>query len=397
MSWQHQRSAGMGQLLALPEDGIAVSNHPPGWLGKRWRSLLEQAGREAKDRVLRGRNYARRGRMRGLSISPGQATADVYCEEVYRPSVQVRPFSRQEWQAIIRELTSDLNLIASLLVGDLPAELVARLEDRGIHLLPTFDEVSFDCDCGDYVMPCTHVATVFHVLTDALDGEPFLLLTLRGRDREQLLATLRSHWGDDAPLNEVITRTEEAPPKGPWFTAPKPLPTFGCHWATLPQHGAGLRALGPPPGEKDLLQTLLPLYEAGAEKMREVIDAVPDRVPPKRRPKVELPVWDEVDVSSEDDLTEVMPEEAAAAVQEHVEAPPEPERAAPEEAVNGAVDALTERLVDTLAEFDGATSGDLAQRLGETVSAVRAELVDLADLGMVYKIGEGGQVRWFLG
>ena len=52
-------------------------------------------------------------------------------------------------------------------------------------------------------MPCSHMAAVHNVLADALSGDPFLLLTLRGRNRDQLLAQLRKSWGDTAPLMPV--------------------------------------------------------------------------------------------------------------------------------------------------------------------------------------------------
>lgn len=367
MSWDNPRMPHTGQLLPLPDDGIAVSNHPPGWLGKRWRALLDDASSECGDRVRRGKNYARRGRLRGLHVAPGCAAAEVMCEEVFHPTVRVRSFSRQEWSTIGRELTADLNLIASLLEGELPSDLVARLDARDIHLLPTYDELGFDCDCGDYVMPCTHAATIFQVLTDALDGDPFLLMTMRGRDRDALLAQLRSDWGDDAPLAQGTTYTEEPVPEADWFDTGVPLPDFGCHWGASPTPGAGLRALGPPPGEDDLLGTLLPLYEAGHGQLRAMIEAIPDRPEPRRRPRVE-PVVIEPELLDEDDEDEAFV----------------------------SVD-LTERLVDALATADGSSSAELAEMLSLSVSEVRGELVDLLALGLVYRQQDTGEVRWFLG
>lgn len=401
MSWHHRPGPQTGQLLPLPDDGVAVSNHPPGWLGKRWRVLLDGVGKEVNDRVLRGRNYARRGRLRGLDISPGCAAADVWCEEVYRPSLRVRSFSRAEWAAIVRELTSDLNLIASLLEGELPADFVQRLEDSQIALLPTPDELSFDCSCGDYLMPCTHVATVFHVLTDALDGDPFLLLTLRGRDRDQLLATLRSDWGDEAPLTDAIDSAEEGPPDADWWASPVPVPDFGCQWGDEAVAGAGLRALGPPPGEHDLLSTLLPLYEAGHKHVREVIDAIPDRQPPRRK------VWP-VEVRADAVAAEVDDGAIADAVPEVpvLDTPPAAPTAARAPAPAASVaavpppddgDSLTERIVNALASCDAATSHELASSLDLSVSAVRTELVDLLALGLVERDKTQGGVRWRLG
>lgn len=383
MSWTNHRGPQHQQLLAPPEDGVALSSHPPGWLGVRWRSLLDRVGKDAQDRVLRGRNYARRGRLRALTVSPGCGSAECYCEDIFHPSLRVRPFSKQEWSSILHELTEDLNLIASLLEGELPSALVERLEGRGIRLMPVLDELSFDCDCGDYVMPCTHVSTVFHTLTDVLDGDPFLLLTLRGRDREQLLAQLRSDWGDEAPLARVLDDGEDAVPDGDWFVATGGVPDFGCTFGRDVETGAGLRALGPPPGEADLLGTLLPLYEGAARRVREVLDSVPDRVPPKRLPRV-------VEVRAVAEPPRVV--EAAAS--RRVDPAPPSEPAYVPVAVGNP---LTEALVELLAGEPGLTSTSIAERLRSSVSPVRAELVAMEELGLVLREADGDTVRWYLG
>ncbi len=360
MTWQHQRMPAHAQLLPPPDDGIALSSHPPGWLGVRWRSLLDGVGKEAQDRVLRGRNFARRGRLRALAVSPGTAAAECVCEEGFHPALRVRPFSRAEWTAILEELTEDLNYIASLLEGELPQDLVARLESKGIQLLPTLDELGFDCDCGDYIMPCTHVATVFHTLTDVLDGEPFLLLTLRGRDRESLLATLRSDWGDASPLAESLDDTDTSVPDGDWFAAPQALPDFGCQFPTDAPVAAGLRALGPPPGEGDLLATLEPIYQAGGGRLREVLDAVPNREARKRV----RPAEGTEEAEGTDPVTDL---------------------------------ALTEALVELLAAEPGLSTDALADRLDHDAQRVEEELEALHELGLVLREHERGAATWYVG
>ena len=41
-------------------------------------------------------------------------------------------------------------------------------------------------------MPCKHLAATFYLLAEAFDADPFQILHWRGRDKETLLATLRS-------------------------------------------------------------------------------------------------------------------------------------------------------------------------------------------------------------
>ncbi|HYF94033.1 MAG TPA: SWIM zinc finger family protein [Symbiobacteriaceae bacterium] len=66
--------------------------------------------------------------------------------------------------------------------------------DAGVRLLPvSARELTTTCSCPDWANPCKHVAAVFYQLAAAFDADPFLLLQLRGRDREALLAEIRAH------------------------------------------------------------------------------------------------------------------------------------------------------------------------------------------------------------
>src|SRR5699024_5024853 len=49
------------------------------------------------------------------------------------------------------------------------------------------------CSCPDSATPCKHAAAVCYLVAEALDDDPFLLFTLRGRTKEALLAELRAH------------------------------------------------------------------------------------------------------------------------------------------------------------------------------------------------------------
>ena len=400
MSWQQPGSRVHRTLLTPPDDGIAQSNHPSGWLARRLRSLVDGASPSGKDRVLRGRNYARRGRARDLLLLPGSASAEVWCDDTYRPTLTVAPLPAGAWRTVVDALADDLSALAALIEGDLPEGLVDRLEGLGVSLVPTPEDLHGDCDCGDWASPCTHVATLLHLLADALDGDPFLLLTLRGRTREDLLATLRARWGDDAPIEDVHHATEEPLPPGDPFTSPTGLPVLRSEGAVDGSAAAGLRALGPPPGQVDLLATLAPLYEAGVVRAREVLESVPDREPPRRRPRpvvVEAPDPQAVPA----DPPASPPSQAAPAFD-----PPAP-RVSPSRG-SEASDAPpvvdlhlaadpTGALIGVLEASDGRTSAELAALLGWSVSAVRQELLACEELGYVMRADSDGPARWWLG
>jgi uncharacterized Zn finger protein len=59
-------------------------------------------------------------------------------------------------------------------------------------------------------VPCKHLAAVFYVLAERFDADPFQILALRGRDREELLDELRARRAPApgavgaAPLSDVL-------------------------------------------------------------------------------------------------------------------------------------------------------------------------------------------------
>lgn len=432
MSWQEPSlTRAGGPAPPPPDDGIAASAHPPGPLGARWNGLLDRVPREARDRVLRGKNFARRGRLRALSVGPGGAAAEVVAEVVCHPSLRVRPLEKGEWAVVTSALRADLGLVTGLLEGDVSTGFLDAVATGGVHLMPRPDELGWDCDCGDYVMPCSHAATVFHVLTDALDGDPFLLLSLRGRTREQLLGELLTTWGDPPPPGAVAVVEDEAVGDGEWLHARAPIPELSCSIGGRVATGAGIRALGPPPGAPDLLAALLPLYDAGGAASLLAVEASGGSPHPARRGvrrEVEAPFFEvqraqaeaaarhaeaarqaEVqrlaeaarlaEVAREADAARQAELARQAAVARPVSRPSErpvdgPVNRPPSVSPDGGVIELTEALVDLLADVGELASADLAQRLGATRSAVRLELVALERTGVVGRREVAGELRW---
>jgi uncharacterized Zn finger protein len=350
--------------LRAPEDGIVASSRGGGWVVDRWLAMLEPLETSHGGRLSQGRNLARNGRVRGLWFSPGLASAQVVADDVYNVSIRFRTFTDADWKRVLEALLENLQHVGSLLEGELNLALVRQLESAGVDLLPSLDEIDGDCNCDDYMLPCAHMAAVHQVLAEALDGEPFLLFTLRGRPRAQLLKEMRKAWGDHEARTPAAAE-EAVDADVPWFEAPSPLPVGDFRFQACAQHGVGLRALGPPPGDTDLLRALAPLYEAGSEAALAL--ALADDAP------VEDP---------------------------HADSVRRFRRSVQRPAATGASSAnthLTEALVDALAEVECARSKDLAKRVGATVVAVREELLDLEKLGIVYRTGQTRGTRWWLG
>jgi uncharacterized Zn finger protein len=351
--------------------GIVSSNQPRGWLGKKWLSRLSKNDSKLATRIARGKTFARNGRVQELWFSPGLVTAEVADGELMRVSIRMRVFDRQEWTIVLDTLAEDLSRVANILEGDLDRGFVDALEDKNLSLLPSAADFDGDCDCADYMLPCIHMAAVHQLLADALDGDPFLLVTLRGWDRERLVAHLRKRWSDIARPEPRDTLEETAPPQVNWLAYPTPLSSMSFSMSQRADSHPGLMTLGPAPDQADLRNTLAPLYEAGSKAAHAVFwnDETSDPTPKTlRTPKT----------------TQVLTPQPESA--QPIPEPPVTEQTS-----------LTERVIDALADVECAKSNDLAKQLNESTAAIRTELLELEEMGLVTRTGKTRGTRWWIG
>jgi uncharacterized Zn finger protein len=80
--------------------------------------------------------------------------------------------------------------LAGLLVGELPHRLVEQAEEVGVELLPYGGELGSACPCQSWVDPCRHALAVLLQVAWLIDGDPWVLLRLRGLSPEALEADL---------------------------------------------------------------------------------------------------------------------------------------------------------------------------------------------------------------
>ncbi len=175
------------------------------WWGLAWVDALETRARLDLNRLPRGRGYARRGTVTDLAIRPGSITARVQGSRAtpYTVTVAVPTFTGAQWDRVMDAIAAQLGRAAALLDGELAPELAADVASTGLDLLPGAGEVRPRCSCPDYADPCKHSAAVCYLVADALDADPFALLLLRGRSREQLVAGLRSRRGGAAGTEDA--------------------------------------------------------------------------------------------------------------------------------------------------------------------------------------------------
>jgi len=163
------------------------------WWGKAWIDALEHRARLDPNRLPRGRTYARSGRVGQLKVAAGEVKAAVQGSRAvpYIVRIRVRMFDPAEWDRLLDTIAAKAAHNAALLDGELPPDVVADAAEARVDLLPGPGEIGPQCSCPDWADPCKHAAAVIYLVADELDADPFALLLLRGRSREDVLAGLR--------------------------------------------------------------------------------------------------------------------------------------------------------------------------------------------------------------
>ena len=164
----------------------------------------------------------------------------------------------------------------------MPREIEDVFAQAGTRLFPsTVRQLRMHCTCPDATVPCKHIAATFYLLAEAFDADPFEILHWRGRDKETLLATLRSLRTPTRSARRTPVAAPPAPAAGSlsalasvpapplestvdrFWVAPVPLPTRPPTMDT--EVDLLLRQLSTPPaaiGGADLAARLRQLYQS---------------------------------------------------------------------------------------------------------------------------------------
>jgi len=233
------------------------------WWARRWLAALEKFGWAA--RLERGRDYARRGNVLDLDITPGHVTAQVQGSRPwpYKVEIGLQPLTDEQWERVVRRLGRQALYAAKLLAGDMPQNIEDIFNAADIALIPkTAGAFTMSCTCPDPVTPCKHIAAVHYVLGQEFDRDPFVLFELRGRSRPQIVKALQGRPGGETnnvlPLVPPTNGTEPQTLEMFW-KSPASLSDFPIHISPAAVPGGLLKRLGPLPlcGQSDDWRTQL--------------------------------------------------------------------------------------------------------------------------------------------
>lgn len=239
---------------------------------RRFADLVESFGME--ERLRAGRSLARTGGVLTMTISTSVVIAQVRGSQPEPAKVRValRAFTRVQWARVEAELAGRAGHCARLLAGELPEDIEEVFATVDLRPLPEAPgEMSMDCTCLDWGVPCEHLAAVLYLLAESFDTDPFGLLAWRGRGRDELLTRLRElrageharqrHAPEEPTLADHLDAFWTAPTPGePGFTERLPVDPAG-----EPPPDAILDQLGPSGiivDGRDLTEALRPLYRA---------------------------------------------------------------------------------------------------------------------------------------
>lgn len=114
----------------------------------------------------------------------------------------------EQWQQVTDALSAQALYVAQLLAGNVPPELEQIFGQAGVTLLPvTTTELTQQVTTTTGILyngaSARPLAAVYNQLGGGTETEdPWLLFRLRGRDRQQLLATLHERRNQAAETGE---------------------------------------------------------------------------------------------------------------------------------------------------------------------------------------------------
>lgn len=161
------------------------------WWGRALVRVLEELALDADDLVA-ARSLARSGRTGAIVVLEAMASAvvDPGTDTPLMPQVKVVSLDADGWATFTREAARESGFVAALEAGVLPSDLVEYADEAGSELLPGSGDIDTACDCDAWAQPCVHALALLYQLAWHVDRDPYVLMLLRGRTREVLLAEL---------------------------------------------------------------------------------------------------------------------------------------------------------------------------------------------------------------
>jgi uncharacterized Zn finger protein len=186
-----------GLAGAAPATAVTFSRIPPRrstsraatWWGRAWVRAVEEASYSDSD-LHAARQLSRSGAIGGITLDRSIVVAQVSDRaDVWPVSGTVPELDPVSRRAFLDVVAGEAGHLAALMAGELPHRLVEQAEEAGVELLPYGGELGSACPCGAWVDPCVHALAVMLQVAWLVDGDPWVLLRLRGLTPDDLTAS----------------------------------------------------------------------------------------------------------------------------------------------------------------------------------------------------------------
>jgi uncharacterized Zn finger protein len=218
------------------------------WWAQAWLRALEETALDSRP-LREGRAAARRGAVGTVGVGAGRITALVRGTdgESHRADVLVRPLDDAGWDRFLDVVSREAGHLAALLDGELPRTLVQDALHADADLVPGVGDLEAECGCGEWDH-CAHTAALCCVTAALLDQDPLLLLLLRGRAPEAVLAEAGRRATASAETAEATDASAARPGAGAEATDSVPAAeVYAAPPVPLPPPPPGVPEPGRPP------------------------------------------------------------------------------------------------------------------------------------------------------
>lgn len=160
------------------------------WWGAQWLNSLSQI--DYDNRLPRGRSYANKGSVTKIEIQHGRIHAKVKGSrpQPYTVKVEVPAMPKPQAKALLDALALDPVVISKMLNRELAPAVLERARMLKIDIFPArWSDLSMHCSCPDWAVPCKHLAAVIYLISREIDGNPFMIFSLKGINLTQELKT----------------------------------------------------------------------------------------------------------------------------------------------------------------------------------------------------------------
>lgn len=185
------------------------------WWSRAWQRMVEES-RSEETEWTRARRLARSGQLGPIRVTEGRAVVTTAGPEPAETALSVGVLEPEERAMFADLVAASGPRLPALLAGRLELELVEEAEELGVELTGGFGSLEATCSCASWHPVCVHALALAIQVGWAMERDAWVLLTLRGMSREEVVAQVRRIAGEDL-TDASLGRSSPGATGGHWL------------------------------------------------------------------------------------------------------------------------------------------------------------------------------------